>query len=208
MIEEFGHSATARACIEARLGAFRSQPRVPGNLRSAAVVIAICRWRDEAAVILTRRASLRAHGRQWALPGGRLDPGETVLQAALRELREEINLYADDASVIGVLDDYPTRSGYNITPIVVWSDCEWTSLAPNPDEVDFIEPFRFSELLRPDSPVLSANASGDHPVLSIHFGDDVVFAPTGAILYQFREVALLGRHTRVAHFDQPEFAWR
>ena len=209
MVEDFGHTDSARASIETRLAAFAPQQLDPEGLRSAAVVIAICRWGDEAAVILTRRASgLRAHGYQWALPGGRIDPGETAVEAALRELREEINLHADSSSVLGHLDDYRTRSGYNITPIVVWTDVDWTSLDPNPEEVALIEPFRFSELARPDSPILSPNTESEHPVLSMHFNNDVVFAPTGAMLYQFREVALLGRPTRVAHYDQPAFAWR
>ena len=48
----------------------------------------------------------------------------------------------------------------------------------------------------------------EHKVLSMNFHDDAIFAPTGAMLYQFREVAMFGRQTRVAHFDQPLFAWR
>ena len=84
----------------------------------------------------------------------------------------------------------------------------WETLEPNPEEVAHIEPFTFAELARQDSPILTPSSEGEHPVLSMHFGSDVVFAPTGAMLYQFREVALLGRGTRVAHFDQPAFAWK
>jgi 8-oxo-dGTP pyrophosphatase MutT (NUDIX family) len=85
--------------------------------------------------VLTRRAAkLKAHQGQWALPGGRLDPGETPATAALRELHEEVGLELDGEAVLGLLDDYPTRSGYCITPVVVWAGAA-AALAPNPDEV-------------------------------------------------------------------------
>src|SRR5581483_11819763 len=72
------------------------------------------------AVLLTRRASrLRAHAGQWALPGGRVDPGEEPVTAAFRELVEELDLRLDPSALLGVLDDYPTRSGYVITPFVL-----------------------------------------------------------------------------------------
>ena len=208
-LQDFRHRSSARELIAGNLADFGDQRLPTAGQREAAVVVAIARCGEQAVVILTRRTgSLRAHGNQWALPGGRLDPGETALQAALREMQEEINLEVDESQVLGLLDDYATRSGYNITPVVVWTDVEWQSLEPNPDEVAFIEPFTFAELARADSPILQDHGHGGHPVLSMHFKQDVVFAPTGAILYQFREIALLGRATRVAHYDQPAFAWR
>jgi 8-oxo-dGTP pyrophosphatase MutT (NUDIX family) len=160
-------------------------------------------------IAVTRRsATLRAHSRQWALPGGRCDPGESATETALRELYEEVGLHATDGDVLGRLDDYATRSGYLITPIVVWADVDCDELVPNPDEVDFVRPFSFRELARRDSPVLERIEESERDVLSMHFGRDRIFAPTGAILYQFREVAIFGRHTRVARFEQPLFAWR
>lgn len=130
------------------------------------------------------------------------------MDAALRELHEEVGLRAAPSDVLGRLDDYATRSGYLITPVVVWADVDCLDLTPNPDEVDFVKPFSFRELARHDSPILERIAQSDREVLSMHFGGDRIFAPTGAILYQFREVAIFGRHTRVADFEQPLFAWR
>ena len=159
--------------------------------------------------MLTRRAAkLRAHGGQWALPGGRIDDGESAQQAALRELHEEVNLSLDKSRILGVLDDYITRSGYVITPVVLWADVDAGQLTPNPDEVESVHPFTFNELCRADSPCLDDIPQSDRQVLSMHYQGDKVYAPTAALLYQFREVAILGRPTRVLHYDQPLFAWR
>ena len=80
-----------------------------GDLRAAAVAVVIAADNDEGSVLLTRRASsLRAHSGQWALPGGRMDLGESAEDAALRELREEVNIELPNTSVLGLLDDYST----------------------------------------------------------------------------------------------------
>jgi 8-oxo-dGTP pyrophosphatase MutT (NUDIX family) len=115
-----------RQTIAARCAAFARLPAsepVPA-LKRAAVAIALVEAGDVAsrtALLLTLRAAgLRAHRGQWALPGGRCDEGETAVMAALRELREELGLKLGSDDVLGLLDDYPTRSGYLITPVVVW----------------------------------------------------------------------------------------
>ena len=165
-------------------------------------------WSERAALILTRRsARLRDHAGQWALPGGRIESGESPEAAALRELFEEVELSLGPDAVLGRLDDYVTRSGYVITPVVVWAGTA-RSIAPNPAEVESIHRIPVDEFLRVDAPMLEPGPDADRPVLRMPVGDHWIAAPTAAILYQFRELCIEGRATRVAHFDQPEFAWR
>lgn len=162
----------------------------------------------EAALVLTRRSrQLEKHAGQWALPGGGIDRGETAEIAALRELKEEVGISLEAAAVIGRLDDFSTRSGFTITPIVVWAG-ENPRLTPNPAEVASIHRIPLMELMRDDAPVLQEIPESDNPVLLMPVGRGWIASPTGAVLYQFREVALRGREVRVAHYEQPYFAWR
>lgn len=195
----------------------------PGDHRHAAVAVAVTdegfganlrgltkhrKWQSRAALVLTRRSSkLRNHPGQWALPGGRIDPGETPEQTALREMAEEVDLHLEEAAVLGRLDDFVTRSGFVMTPVVIWAGpCR--TLEPNPAEVDSIHRIPVTEFLRDDAPRLSRSPASEHPVLRMPVGRTSIAAPTAAVLYQFREVCILDRDTRVAHFDQPQFAWR
>ena len=165
-------------------------------------------WSTQAALILTRRAaSLRGHAGQWALPGGRIDGDETPEQTALREMAEEVGLQLQPADVLGRLDTFITRSGYAITPVVVWAG-EARVLKPNPAEVASVHRIPVQEFLRADAPILEALEGSEHPVLKMPVGDNWIAAPTAALIYQFREVCVLGRDTRVSHFEQPRFAWR
>jgi len=159
-------------------------------------------------VLCRRSAGLRAHAAQWALPGGRIDDGETPIEAALRETHEEVGIRLDESAVIGVLDDYATRSGYIMTPVIVWGGR--VELDPNPDEVLAAYRIGLHELCRPDSPRFVTIPESDRPVVQIPLGSDLVHAPTGAVLAQFRYVALdgmTGAECRVVDFEQPVFAW-
>ena len=165
-------------------------------------------WSTRAALVLTRRSgSLRNHAGQWALPGGRIDEGETPEQAALRELHEEVGLRLGPGDVLGRLDDFVSRSGYVITPVLLWAGAA-REMSPNLDEVQSIHRIPVTEFLRTDAPMLETREDSEHPVLRMPVGDSWIAAPTAAILYQFRELCLCGRPTRVAHFEQPHFAWK
>ncbi len=212
-----------KTMIRERLDAFPVQIAEVDDAHHAAVAITVTdtafgadlpglpvheAWNDAPALILTRRsAALRKHAGQWAFPGGRLDPGETVIETALREMHEEVNVDLDASRVLGRLDDFVTRSGFVMSPVVVWGGAELET-EPNPDEVASVHRIPLSEFLREDSPMLSDMDGSEHPVLRMPVGTDWIAAPTAALIYQFREVCLLGRETRVAHYEQPTFAWR
>ncbi len=207
-ITDFTFNADLKAKITANIDEFRDDRVAQEALTGAAVAITIVNHEGEGAVLVTRRMPrLKDHGGQWALPGGRIDGDETPIEAALRELHEEVNLELPPESVLGTLDDYQTRSGFVITPVVVWTDLNELDLVPDPIEVESIHSFTFGELARTDSPRLESIPESDRQVLSMNFSDTWIYAPTGAMLYQFREVGFYQRHTRVSHFDGPVFTW-
>ena len=197
-----------RETLAGHLARFERRSVPLGDRRPAAVaVVVVPDEAGRAAVVLTLRASgLRRHGGQWALPGGRLDPGETPETAALRELEEEVGLNLPPGHLLGRLDDYPTRSGFVITPVVLWGSA--APLRANPREVAGIHLVPFAELLDPESLVLQSIPQSDRPVLALSILKTLIYAPTAAILHQFAEVAVAGLETRVAHYEQPVFAWR
>lgn len=209
---DFRFDEDLRSVIAANLRRFEVRRRPdPGSLKHAAVVVPVIAaegGRGQAAFVITKRTPrLRAHGGQWALPGGRVDAGETIEQTALRELHEELGVLASTDDVLGTLDDYPTRSGYLIAPVVVWLPGT-VEIVPNPGEVAAAYRIGCHELFRDGSPEIVAIEESDRPIIRLPLPVATVNAPTAAILYQFREVALAGRDTRVDHYEQPVFAWR
>jgi len=193
----------------ANLGAFE-RLALPDDGRRRAAVAQVLLMDDEGrpCFLITRRAAtLRKHTGQWALPGGRVDAGESAEAAALRELREEVGLALDPDAVLGTLDDYGTRSGFIITPVVVWAG-PVGELTPNPAEVAKIFRVPLADLEGPDVPRLISIPESDRPVIQLPLLGTLIHAPTAAVLYQMREVVVHGRPTRVNHFEQPVWAWR
>ena len=209
-MSDFAYGDGLRRRIEENMAAFEARPLKDEALRRAAVIVVVVKLEDGdgTGVLLTYRPpNLRRHAGQYALPGGRMDEGETVIKTALRELREELGMTLDPGCVIGALDDYPTRSGFCITPLVAWGEAD-PVIKPDPVEVERVLRIPLAELDRPQIPHLEPSPDGEHPVMSAPLPTlgHHLYAPTAAMLYQFREVALRGAATRVAHFDQPQFA--
>ncbi|WP_235738686.1 NUDIX hydrolase [Nocardioides alcanivorans] len=145
-----------------------------------------------AAFLLCRRSSrLRSHPAQWALPGGRIDEGEDPIAAAIRETDEELGVRLGPDDVLGLMDDYPTRSGYVITPVVLWGGGR-LDLRPSPDEVLAAYRIGLHNLLRADSPRFIDIPESDRPVVQIPLGNDLIHAPTGAVVLQLRRLGLEG----------------
>jgi 8-oxo-dGTP pyrophosphatase MutT (NUDIX family) len=203
-------SATFKEALAERCRAFPRIGHDGEGLKPAAVALALLAADDgsgETAFLLTRRAAaLRAHAGQWALPGGRCDPGESFERTAARELEEELGLTLGADAVLGLLDDYPTRSGYAITPVVAWLG-EAAALRPNPLEVAEAYRIRLDSIAGDDVVTFETIPESPRPVIRVNINEHRIHAPTAAMIYQLREL-VAGRITRVAHLEQPVFAWR
>jgi len=189
--------------VRERLAAFPRLQAPSAGLVQAAVAVALLPNRNqEPCFLLTRRAeALRRHAGQWALPGGRLDAGESPVGAARRELEEELGIDGRSADHAGTLDDYVTQSGFVITPVVLLLGGV-TRLRPNPAEV--AAAYRIPlKLLR--TPLLGSVDTG--PSVRFRLLGRVINPPTAAILHQLIELIEFGRITRVGHFAQPRFTW-
>jgi 8-oxo-dGTP pyrophosphatase MutT (NUDIX family) len=112
--------------IRTALAAPAAEPPLEGDYpelrakasREAAVLVAITD-RSEPGILLTvRREDMRTHAGQIAFPGGRLDPGEDAVAAALREAHEEIALDPTTVELVGPIDAYRTVTGYVVTPVI------------------------------------------------------------------------------------------
>ncbi len=204
----FTYDDALRARIQDNVAAFPDSRVAPDGLIHAAVAVTVVNSSKGACFLLTRRNSgLRAHAGQFALPGGRVDPGEGAVEAALRELDEEMGVALGNESLLGLLDDYPTRSGYRITPVVLWAGGT-VAVRAEPGEVSRVHYVTLERLARDDTPEFSSIPESDRPLIRLNIAGAKVHAPTAAVIYQFREVAIFGRHTRVDHLEQPVFAWK
>ena len=202
---------TTRRNIAELCAAFARAPSdgTEDGLKRAAVAIALTEAEAGSGTtfLLTRRAAtLRSHAAQWALPGGRCDQGETQAQAALRELHEELGVGLGEGDVLGLLDDYPTRSGYLITPVVVWVGTS-AEIVPNPAEVASVHRVALDEIERSDVFSFTTIPESTRRVIRFRHAGQHIHAPTAALIYQFAEL-LAGRNTRVAELEQPVFAWK
>ena len=198
-----------RARVQGHLAAFeRRAVSLEGRRPAAVAMVLLPDHRGRACFLMTRRAkTLRAHAGQWALPGGRIDEGESPQGAVRRELQEETGLALGPESVLGVLDDYPTRSGFVITPLIMWSS-EPGDLTPNPGEVAGVYRVPLADLDKPGVPRLISIPESERPVIQLPLLGSLIHAPTAAVVYQMREVVVHGRSTRVDHLEQPVWAWR
>jgi 8-oxo-dGTP pyrophosphatase MutT (NUDIX family) len=202
-------STDNRAAIAANLASFERAALPLEGRRPASVAICVVAepGTDACCLLMTRRApTLRAHAGQWALPGGGRDPGESATDAALRELHEETGVRVAPGDVLGVLDDYPTRSGYLITPIVVWGGPASPDMRGPAAEVAriYVMPVAGFDV----EPRLISIPESPAPVIQLPIEGGWLHAPTAAVIYQFCQVGLHGLTTRVAHFEQPVFAWK
>ncbi len=179
------------------------------ELRPAAVALTLVPGEaGEPTFLLTRRPSdLPHHPGQFALPGGRLVPGESSPEAARRELAEELSVALGPERVLGLLDDFTTHSGFVVTPVVLWGP-DIREIVPDPREVAVSYRVPLSDLYGREVPILRAVPGLEAPLLMLPLVGTHIFSPTAAIIFQFREWALEGRHTAVQGFAQPRFAWR
>jgi 8-oxo-dGTP pyrophosphatase MutT (NUDIX family) len=209
MIYAFGEAF--RRLVARRFAAFTRTPALHTHgLKRAVVAVTLVESDNgsgETAFVLTRRGrDLRAHKGQYALAGGRCEEGEPAVAAALREVEEELGLRLSADDVLGMLDDYPTRSGYLITPVVIWAE-QTGPLRPNPEEVASVHRIPLAEIARADAIDFITIPESERRVIRIRMNGSLVHAPTAAVIYQFHEV-LAGRHTRIDDLEQPVFAWR
>ncbi|HEX4254955.1 MAG TPA: CoA pyrophosphatase [Streptosporangiaceae bacterium] len=200
-------TADGREAIAANVARFPRIEAQDAGLKPASVAVCVVRAEGAMSLLITRRAaSMRNHAGQWALPGGRRDQGETIEDAARRELREETGVEVGPEAVLGLLDDYVTRSGYVMSPVVVWGGPVSPDMTGPAAEVAQIHVIPLADFDVP--PRLLNIPESDNPVIQLPLLGGYLHAPTAAIVHQFCQVGLHGMAIRVAHFEQPVFAWK
>lgn len=156
----------------------------PPEVRPAAVLIAVTE-RAEPGVLLTHRPeTMRAHPGQVAFPGGKIDPGEDAVEAALREAHEELGIDPEAVRVIGASDRFVTGSGYDVTPVLglIAPDVR---IEPDPREVSgwFEAPLRY--ILDSANHVQKVGEFRGHerPYLEIEWQGHRIWGVTAAIIH-------------------------
>jgi 8-oxo-dGTP pyrophosphatase MutT (NUDIX family) len=196
------HGPALRTRLMRHLTAHRPQQHADPGRRAAVAITVVPGHGGHAEVLVIMRSSRgRTHTGQFALPGGRLDAGESAADAARRELAEELDVDLPVTAVLGRLDDRRTASGFTISPFVLWAQ-DPVQLTPAPAEVAEVFRLPVHELDR-DAEQLDPTLPSGFPALGT-----VIYAPTGAILLDFREVALHGRPPPDAAAWEPPFVRR
>ena len=106
-----------------------------GRTADAAVLIAVTERRDPGVILTRRPQTMRDHPGQVAFPGGKLEPGESAVEAALREAHEELAIDPGQVRVIGTTDRYQTGTGFDVTPVLGLVPPD-LPIVPNPGEVE------------------------------------------------------------------------
>lgn len=205
----FTFTSGLRNRISTNLNEFERYILAGEEYRHAAVALIITppkKAGDDACMLLTRRTSiLNKHAGQWALPGGRVDDGETAYEAAIRETDEEVGLKLRDEHFLGQLDDLATKSNFIMQPFVFWLE-DLSELSPNPDEVASIHYWPISFFQDENAIQLIDQEEGHAPLLRLNWGSTRIHAPTGAVLLQLWEAGILGQESRVNHYAHPNWA--
>jgi len=160
-------------------------PRLVGGeeFRPAAVLIAVTERAEPGVLLLHRPSHMRAHPGQVAFPGGRIDPGETAIAAALREAEEELGIDPAMVRVIGPSDRYHTGSGYDITPVLATVPGD-IAIHPNPAEVAQWFEVPLAHILTPANQVEQwiAYNGVQHPFIEIMWHEHRIWGVTAAII--------------------------
>lgn len=158
-----------------------------GRLRPAAVLVPLMRRREGVTVLLTRRADhLRTHQGQVSFPGGSRDPqDESAPATALREAWEEVGLPAHAVEICGYLDDYPTLTGFLVTPVVGLVE-DFSGLRHDPREVADVFEVPLAGLMEPgrfERQTLSRDGL-QLPFVQFSYAGHRVWGATAAMLHE------------------------